>query len=127
MNNTGSPDPLEEIDGVAIETLVFQELKAHIDNANSAFQIFFYRTQQRHEVDFVLYGNDGFIAIEVMGSKRIRAGDIRALEEFKVDYPRAQVCVFNLGKNRMHTDSSIQIIPLGEALLSLDEILRYSL
>ena len=45
-----------EIEGVALEGLVLQHLRAWIGYANADFRIFFWRTRGGSEVDFVLYG-----------------------------------------------------------------------
>jgi hypothetical protein len=48
-----------------METLVLQELRAVNDNAEHGFDLFFWRTKHGLEVDFVLYGEKGLLAIEV--------------------------------------------------------------
>jgi predicted AAA+ superfamily ATPase len=86
----GPLDSPESIQGVALETLVLQELVAQIDYRNLEYEIFFWRTQTQLEVDFILYGKSGFIAIEAKLSSRLRAEDFEGLEAFLEDYPNAR-------------------------------------
>jgi uncharacterized protein len=118
----GPLDSPAEIDGPALETLVLQELRAVNDYSEHGFEIFFWRTKSGLEVDFVLYGARGMIAIEVKRSPRLDSPDLRGLREFKRDYPPARCFVFYGGKTRQYFDD-IVAIPLGEALKDLDEIL----
>jgi predicted AAA+ superfamily ATPase len=48
-----------------METLVFQELRAVNDYLECGYQLYFWRTKNGLEVDFILYGPEGLIAIEV--------------------------------------------------------------
>jgi predicted AAA+ superfamily ATPase len=64
-------------------TLVLQELRAVNDHSGRGFEIFFWRTKSGLEVDFVLYGERGLIAIEVKRSPRLDSSDLRGLREFK--------------------------------------------
>ncbi len=68
----GPLDMDAEIQGVALESLVFQELRALNSYANWGYELFYWRTKSKHEVDFVLYGERGLVGIEVKASSRIR-------------------------------------------------------
>ena len=48
----------------ALETLVLQELRAANDYRACGYQIHYWRTRAHLEVDFVLYGPRGLLAIE---------------------------------------------------------------
>ncbi len=61
----GPLDTPEEIDGASLETLVFQELRAHIAARSLGYDLFFWRTVDGLEVDFVLYGEAGLVALEI--------------------------------------------------------------
>jgi predicted AAA+ superfamily ATPase len=102
-----------EIDGAAIETIVWQEIKALNDYLGSGYQIFYWRTHSKLEVDFVLYGPNGFHAIEVKRSHRVRAGDLDGLKAFLNDYPQAK-CVFVYTGTRAYHESGIDIVPIEE-------------
>ena len=80
----GLLDTPELIDGAALETLLFQQLRAYNDYYRLGFSFFYWRTRAKHEVDLVLYGEHGLIAIEVkrtaLGSS-IRLGSMRLFLE----------------------------------------------
>lgn len=122
---TGPLDSPAEIDGPALETLVLQELRAVNDNAEHGYDLYFWRTKHGLEVDFVLYGAKGLLAIEVKRSARLHPQDVRALQEFKQDYPPARCLVFYGGTTRQYFDE-ILAIPISDALQNLDSILAGS-
>ena len=59
----GPLDSPEEIDGAALETLIFQEIRAVNDLLRLGYDLYYWRTANGQEVDFVLYGEKGLIAI----------------------------------------------------------------
>ncbi len=118
----GPLDPVEEIDGAAIETLVAQELRAVNDGLQLGYQLSFWRTRAGQEVDFVLYGEKGLIAIEVKRSSRYREQDLAALRLFGEDYPMARRFLF-YGGDRDYEVDGIRVTPLARALPDLPGIL----
>lgn len=126
LRRLGPLDNPEEITGVALETLVLQNIKAVIDSHSLDLDIYFYRTQDKREVDFVLYGPDGFIAIEVKKTADFRPSDIKDLRDFATDYPTAKLFYFYGGNKRMTLDDGIQVIPADEALVSLRQLIKGS-
>ena len=65
LRPAGLLDAREESEGAALEGLVLQHLRAWIGYGHAGYHIFFWRTRGGSEVDFVLYGAEGFHAIEV--------------------------------------------------------------
>jgi uncharacterized protein len=118
----GPLDPVEEIDGAAIETLVAQELRAINDGLQLGYQLSFWRTRGGQEVDFVLYGELGLIAIEVKRSSRYRAQDLAGLRVFGDDYPMARRFLF-YGGDRAYEVDGIRVMPLARALPDLPALL----
>jgi predicted AAA+ superfamily ATPase len=118
----GPLDPVEEIDGAAIETLVAQELRAINDAFDLGYQLSFWRTRTGHEVDFVLYGERGLVAIEVKRSSRYREQDLAGLRVFGDDYPMARRFLF-YGGDRDYEIDGIRVVPLARALPDLPTIL----
>ncbi len=118
----GPYDTEEENDGAAFETLTYQELQAINHYFNFQYKIYFWRTVDKVEVDFVLYGPKGIIAIEVKRTASIDPKDLKGLKSFGEDYPEAKLFLFYGGKRREYKDN-IQIIPLEEALPLLPELL----
>lgn len=118
----GPLDPVEEIDGHAIETLVAQELRAINDGLNLGYALSFWRTRSGQEVDFVLYGERGLIAIEVKRSERYNTHDLASLRTFGEDYPMARRFLFYGGQREYEVDG-IRVLPLSQALPRLPELL----
>ncbi len=118
----GILDSTVEIDGSALETLLLQELRAINDAFELGYQISYWRTRTGLEVDFVLYGPNGFIVIEVKRSDSIRPADKKGLEAFLSDYPMAKGYLFYLGKHHEYHDK-IHVIPFEEGILTLRELI----
>jgi predicted AAA+ superfamily ATPase len=118
----GPYDRVEEIEGAAFETLVYQELQAINHYFNFEYQIYFWRTSNQVEVDFVLYGPRGIVAIEVKRTAQVRSEDLKGLRQFQEDYPEAKLFLFYGGQRKEYIDH-IQAIPIEQALPSLVDIL----
>jgi predicted AAA+ superfamily ATPase len=119
---TGPLDSAAEIDGPALETLVLQELRAVNDYHALGYDIHFWRTKHGLEVDFVLYGPRGLLALEVKRAKSVNSVELRALREFRKDYPDASCIVLYGGAERLVLDG-IRVLPITEALRSLEQLL----
>ena len=118
----GPLDSHAEMDGPALETLVLQELRAINDYYEYGYQIFFWRTRNNLEVDFVLYGPRGLLAIEIKRSTQIQPRDTRALREFREDYPPAKCYVFFGGSTPLYM-GDVVALPVERALRNLHRIL----
>jgi len=115
----GPLDRPEEIEGTALETLVFQELLAVNDLYRLGYELYYWRTSNGMEVDFVLYGEAGLIAIEVKRAAKIRSKEFRGLKAFAKDYPMAtKLYMFYGGDTKLFIDG-ITLIPIKEALVDL--------
>lgn len=119
---TGPLDSHADLDGPALETLVLQELRANNDYLECNYDLFYWRTKNGLEVDFVLYGPNGLIAIEVKRSHTVHPKDLRPLKEFKNDYQPAKCYLFYGGSIPLYK-GDITILPLEQALKTLDKIL----
>jgi len=118
----GVLDSEAELDGPALETLVLQELRALNDYRGYDYQIFFWRTRNNLEIDFILDGPHGLLAMEIKRSTHIQPKDTRALKEFKKDYPDAQCFIFYGGTATLYLDD-ITALPIERALKNLDQLL----
>jgi predicted AAA+ superfamily ATPase len=92
----GPLDAPAEIEGLALETLVAQHLRALCQLRPGGGNLSFWRTRAGLEVDFVVYGVDLFWAIEVKRSSRIERRDLKALKAFAEDYPEATCLLLTL-------------------------------
>lgn len=101
LRPSGPLDRAEEIEGAALEGLVAQHLRAFCDLDGRGYTLYFWRTKAGLEVDFVLYGSAGLIAIEVKRSARIRPAELAGLKAFKADYPMAKTIFLHGGDERL--------------------------
>ena len=114
----GPLDAAEEVDGAAIETLVFQSLRAENANRDLGYEISYWRTADGKEVDFVLYGERGLLAFDVKRASRFRDQDLAGLRLFCEDYPEASGCLLYGGAQR-YRFGRIDVVPLADGLTGL--------
>lgn len=123
LRPTGPLDMPEEIAGASLETLLFQELNAINDYLNFGYRIYYWRTANNIEVDFVLYGRKGIRAFEIKRTANVSGQMLKGLKMFLKDYPQAKAYFFYGGRRRIY-ESNIKIIPIEEALKELPVILE---
>ena len=111
-------DNTQDISGAAIEGLIAQHLKAWIDYSEQDAELFYWHTSAGNEVDFVLYGQDIFTAIEVKATKTLRPKDFNGLRAFKEDYPQCTPYMLYGGEERL-VRNNIVCIPLVDFLIQL--------
>jgi uncharacterized protein len=114
----GPLDRPEEVDGAALEGLVAQHLRAWIAYSSGDFELFFWRTRAGSEVDFVVYGPDGFWALEVKNTRQVRPEDLRGLRAFKADFPEAEAVLLYRGEDRLRKKDTL-CLPVEEFLREL--------
>lgn len=69
-------------------------------------------------MDFIVDGKDGFLAIEVKNTDRVRPQDLKSLQAFMVDYPQCQPIFLYRGKDRLRINN-IWCLPAEEFLREL--------
>lgn len=104
LRPSGPLDRPEEKAGLALEGLVAQHLKAWIDYRHPGARLFYWRTSSGSEVDFVVYGEDLFRAIEVKHADTIHPKDLYGLKAFGEDYPEAERIFLYLGREKLLRD-----------------------
>ncbi|OIP95903.1 ATPase [Candidatus Wirthbacteria bacterium CG2_30_54_11] len=114
----GPLDRPEEITGLALEGLVAQHLRSWIGYGQQDTALHFWRSTRGVEVDFVLYGQNTFAAVEVKSSTKIRPSDLNGLRAFREDYPQAQLVFLYRGEQRLLIDG-ILCIPCERFLRDL--------
>jgi predicted AAA+ superfamily ATPase len=119
----GPLDLNEEIDGPALETLFLQQLRAINDYFDLDYKIYYWRTVDGVEVDFVVYGQNGMHAFEIKRSDRWTESDLAGLKAFGEDYPMAKRHFVYLG-NKTEYYKDIRIIPLQAAVFELATLLE---
>jgi predicted AAA+ superfamily ATPase len=107
-----------EKEGPALEGLVAQHLKAWVDAQTENYQLHFWRTQSKVEVDFIVSGPQCFLAIEVKNGTVIHPSDLQSLETFQEDYPEAKLLLLYRGKHRIK-EKNVLCLPVHEFLLKI--------
>ncbi len=103
LRPAGPLDQPEEIAGAALETLIFQHLRAWVECClhSPPPELYFWRSKNGFEVDFVIYGPNHFYAVEVKNTARIRPADLKGLKEFGQDYPQAKLFMVYRGSDQI--------------------------
>lgn len=98
--------------GQLLENFVAIELNKQITFSNKRVRLYHYRTNTGQEIDFLLEGSEGVVAIEVKANSSVSPKDFRHIESLQKD----------LG-DRFHRGFVIyqgsDIVPFGERLFSL--------
>jgi predicted AAA+ superfamily ATPase len=113
LRPTGPLDRPQEIDGLALETLTLQHLRAWIAYSGNGNKIYYWRTKAGVEVDFIVYGADHFYAIEVKNTDTVRSNDLKGLKAFLSDYPQAKGYLIYRGKEKIMINN-ILCLPAGD-------------
>jgi predicted AAA+ superfamily ATPase len=114
----GPVDMREGFEGVALEGLVAQHLRAWIAYGNRDAKIYYWRTRSGVEVDFVVYGEAGFWAVEVKNATRVRPEDLSGLKSFAADYPECEPLLLYRGTEHLKIER-IRCLPVDEFLREL--------
>lgn len=102
--------------GQALEHFILMEILAHRVYRELNYDVHFWRTKSGLEVDFIL--GSGAVAVEVKGTNRIDAADMRPLKSFVQDYhPACAFIVCNERVPRVH--EGIHILPWRDFLKML--------
>jgi predicted AAA+ superfamily ATPase len=116
-------DTHEQVDGAALETLFLQSVRALNEYLGLGYKIFFWRTVNGQEVDFILYGPHGLHAFEIKRTARVSTKMFRPLKAFAEEYPEAHLHLLHFGD---HTEyyGPITATPFEQALLKLPDLLQ---
>ena len=114
----GPLDSPQDMYGPLLEGLVAQHLRAYIDSVKKDCSLSYWRTRSGVEVDFILYGENTFKAIEVKNSAKINDADLRGLKSFQEDYPMCETIFLYRGKERLKK-GEILCMPVEEFLREL--------
>jgi len=118
IRKMGPGDSHQEIEGAALEGLVFQHLRSWTHYSRGRHELFFWRTKSGLEVDFILYGESGFWAIEVKNGRVVSPEDVRGLLHFLEDYPEAKPLLLYRGSSKMEY-KNVPCIPVEQFLKQL--------
>lgn len=122
LRPSGFMDTQAEIDGAALETLFLQSARALNDYYELEYQFYYWRTLGGVEVDFILSGPHGLIAVEIKRAEKVSQNDAKALKAFKEDFSEAKLFLIYGGEQRLYFNE-IEVLPMTDALKRLPEIL----
>jgi predicted AAA+ superfamily ATPase len=114
----GPLDRPQEIDGAALEGIVFQHLRAWNDYSGQRFSLHFWRTRAGAEADFVVYGENELVAIEVKNAARISQHDLQPMKSFLSDYPESRAVLLYRGPEQFLRDG-VLCVPCERFLKAL--------
>ena len=120
LRPTGPLDSPQEIDGAALEGLVAQHLRAWLAYRGSG-ELFYWRTKSGVEVDFVVYGEREFYAIEVKNTARVHGKMLKGLRSFCEDYTEAVPVLLYRGREWLKIRDII-CIPCEDFLMTLSPL-----
>ena len=123
LRPVGPLDMPDSVSGAALETLVLQEIRAVNEALNLGYELFYWRTSNKVEVDFVLYGPRGVLAIEVKCAPRVKPNMLSGLRVFQTDYPMAKCFLVYGGDRREHHDK-VEVVGADEFLKTLPDVLK---
>lgn len=106
--------------GKALEHYIFTELTAYKYLNDLDFDITYWRTKDKLEVDFIL--GEGQVAIEVKISDVIQPSDLRGLRVFHEEHkPKKSILICQVPRPRKITegDCSIELLPVKDFLQAL--------
>jgi predicted AAA+ superfamily ATPase len=118
LRPAGPLDRPDEIEGAALEGLVAQHLRAWVAYGAKDFELAYWRTKYGVEVDFVVYGPDGFWAVEVKHAATVRREDVRGLRALREDYPECEPLLVYRGDARLVVNG-VRCIPIHDFLVGL--------
>ncbi|OAI48737.1 ATPase [Gammaproteobacteria bacterium SCGC AG-212-F23] len=118
----GPLDLTEEIDGAVLETVFLVHLRALNDYCRLGYHLYYWRTSNGAEVDFIVYGEKGLFAFEIKRKRTLHKADFTGLRAFLQDYPIARCYLLYGGEHEEYHDH-IQVLPFVKGLAQLLSIL----
>ncbi|MBN2689302.1 MAG: ATP-binding protein [Gammaproteobacteria bacterium] len=115
-------DEQSRIDGVALETIFLQSLRAINDYYDLEYRFYYWRTKTGMEVDFIVYGPQGFFAFEIKKSKRVNRMDAKGLLSFKEEFHGVSLFLIYGGEKEYYF-GDVKAVPISKALSDLPAIL----
>ena len=120
----GPLDLVEHIDGPALETLFLQHIRAINDYYRLGYELYYWRTSNGTEVDFIAYGEGGLFAFEIKRKSKLKRQDLKGLESFKKEYPMAKLYLIYGGDHDEYL-GDVHAVPIVKALKELKNILNW--
>ena len=114
--NISSVEELESsrYKGDVYETFVFAELLKHINYSENVMEFFYYRTQDKKEIDFIVKKGEQILAIEVKSAKSVKKEDFKHIIDFQERSSKDILgIVFYSGENIVGFGEKLFAVPLA--------------
>ena len=103
--------------GNVYETFIFAELLKHMTYSQNLMEYFYYRTQDKKEIDFIIKRQDNILAIEVKSSYSVSRSDFKHIIDFQNRSAYEVVgLVFYHGDKTVGFGENLFAIPIGSLL-----------
>lgn len=103
--------------GNVYETFIFTELLKHMTYSQNLMEYFYYRTQDKKEIDFIIKRQDKILAIEVKSSYSVSHSDFKHIIDFQNRSAYKVVgLVFYHGDKTAGFGKNLFAIPIGSLL-----------
>lgn len=103
--------------GNVYETFIFAELLKHMTYSQNLMEYFYYRTQDKKEIDFIIKRQDKILAIEVKSSYSVSRSDFKHIIDFQNRSAYEVVgLVFYHGDKTVGFGENLFAIPIGSLL-----------
>lgn len=103
--------------GAAFEQLIFQELRAYISYYRKDFQLEYWKTTDKTEVDFVVYNNLKTIcAIEIKSSKKFKPKDYSGLNKLEEEFSLKKKIVVCLAPHSFFEENGVEVYNVNDFL-----------
>ena len=100
--------------GAIFETYVLSELLKHISYSNEITKIFYYRTHDKKEIDFVLERYDRRILIEVKSTMTVNKKDFSSIINFQKTIDNSATgLIFYCGDEILNFDKNLFAVPIN--------------
>lgn len=98
--------------GKALEHFIFTELLAFRDYCFKQFEIYYWRSTSKFEVDFIIkLRNKKLIGIEVKATNRVDKDDLKGLKAFEEDFKLSQKIIISNEKHSRLIDGGFIVLP----------------
>ncbi len=106
--------------GFLLETNLLHEVRAYLHYSELDYPVFYWRTHDGAEVDFLIDTPKGIVAIEVKAAERWQSKFHAGIARLRAERPKVQLRAFGVytGKRALEEDG-VRVLPWGEFLRAL--------
>ena len=101
--------------GEILETFIFSELLKANSYTQSRANLYYYRTTDKKEIDFILEYSNKIIALEIKASKTVKKDDFKHIYKLKEEINKEfdKGIVLYMGDTFLQIDENMYAVPIG--------------